>query len=59
MTRSKTGCRDRAVDVRARNLHDEFEYMYKARKAYQQYGGRLGPVCGRLGPVESKLLSFG
>ena len=53
-TRYKPGCNDRAVDVRARNLHDE--YVVKARKADQQYGG---VEVGRRGPVESKLLSFG
>ena len=53
-TRYKPGCKDRAVDVRARNLHDE--YVGKARKADQQYGG---VEVGRRGPVESKLLSLG
>ena len=53
-TRYKPGCNDRAVDIRARNLHDE--HVDKARKADQLYGG--GEVR-RLGPVESKLLSFG
>ena len=34
-TRYKPGSKDRAVDVRARNLHDE--YVVKARKADQQW----------------------
>jgi hypothetical protein len=46
--------KDRAVDVRARNLHDE--YVVKARKADKQYGG---VEAGRRGTVESKLVSFG
>ena len=53
-TRYKPVCKDMAVDLRARNLHDE--YLDNARKADQQYGG---VEVGRLGPVESKLLSFG
>ena len=52
--RYKPGSKDRAVDVRARNLHDE--YVVKARKADQQYGG---VEVGMHGAVESKLLSFG
>ena len=46
-TRYKPGSKDRAVDVRARNLHDE--YMVKARKVDQQYGG---VEVGMRGPVE-------
>ena len=53
-TRYKPGAKDRAVDIRARNLHEE--YVAKARNADQQYGG---VEVGRRGPVESKLLSFG
>ena len=53
-TRYKPGAKDRAVDIRAKNLHDE--YVTKARNADQQYGG---VEAGRRGPVESKLLSFG
>ena len=44
--RYKPGSKDRAVDVRARNLHDE--YVVKARKADQQYGG---VEVGMRGPV--------
>ena len=53
-TRYKPGWRERAVDVRAAQLHQE--YVDKARRADQQYGG---VVVGTVGPVERKLLSFG
>ena len=53
-TRYRPGWRDRAVDVRATELHTE--YVVKARGADQRYGG---VAVGTVGPVESKLLSYG
>ena len=44
----------RGVDKRAADLHDE--YITKARSADQVYGG---VEQGTVGPVETKLLSFG
>jgi hypothetical protein len=47
-TRYKPGLRDRAVGVRARDLHDE--YVEKARSADQQYGG---VEVGTRGPLRT------
>ena len=52
-TRYKPSWKDRGVDKRAAQLHEE--YVGKARNADQQHGGAQP---GQIGRVEAKLLSF-
>jgi hypothetical protein len=52
-TRYKPSWKDRGVDKRAAQLHEE--YVGKARNADQQHGGTQP---GQIGRVEAKLLSF-
>ena len=52
-SRYKASWRERAVDKRAEQLHQE--YVAKARKADRKH---LGVREGDIGPVEGKLLSF-